>query len=191
MVSIDKTFYVFAGVNGAGKSTLFNIIPELKNMPRINLDEIVKIDGSWKNLSDVIRAGRKAVEIQKTLLGGNESFNQETTLCGHSILNTIETAKQRGFRIEVYYVGIDSVELCKKRIAKRVADGGHGIPEEDVERRYTESLANMNAILEQCDRVFFYDNTESFELVAEYASGKMSVVTNSIPKWFDRIFCML
>jgi predicted ABC-type ATPase len=33
---------ILAGVNGAGKSTLYEALNELKGMPRINTDEIVK-----------------------------------------------------------------------------------------------------------------------------------------------------
>ena len=39
-------------------------------------------------------------------------------------------------RMFFHYVGIESVEIAKQRIAYRVAHGGHGIPDADVERRY-------------------------------------------------------
>lgn len=61
------------------------------------------------------------------------TFNQETTLCGHVILKNIQRAKQDGYLIEMHYVGVDSPETAKQRIAKRVELGGHGIPEQDVE----------------------------------------------------------
>ena len=44
-----KKYILIAGVNGAGKSTLYQINDSLKNMPRINVDEIVKELGDWKN----------------------------------------------------------------------------------------------------------------------------------------------
>lgn len=57
-----KKYVIIAGVNGAGKSTLYQINDNLKNMPRINVDEIVKGIGDWKNLKDVFAAGKIAVE---------------------------------------------------------------------------------------------------------------------------------
>ena len=48
-----KKYILIAGVNGAGKSTLFQALASLKDMPRINTDEIVKSFGNWQNMSDV------------------------------------------------------------------------------------------------------------------------------------------
>lgn len=42
--------------------------------------------------------------------------------------------------MELNYVGLSSVELAISRVEQRVRDGGHGIPEKDIERRYNESL---------------------------------------------------
>ena len=49
----------------------------------------------------------------------------KSTLCGNSILRNIMYTKQLGYEIEMHYVGIDSAELAKERIAYRVAHGGH------------------------------------------------------------------
>jgi len=45
-----KKYILIAGVNGAGKSTLFHVLDELKDMPRVNTDEIVKQFGDWNNI---------------------------------------------------------------------------------------------------------------------------------------------
>ena len=57
------------------------------------------------------------------------SFNQETTLCGRSILNYIDRAKALGYVIELHYVGVDSAETAIRRVHHRVAMGGHGVEE--------------------------------------------------------------
>jgi len=75
------------------------------------------------------------------------TFNQETTLCGNVILNSIKKAKELGYVVEMHYVGLDSVELAKERIRKRVETGGHDIPEIDVERRYEKSFENLTKVL--------------------------------------------
>ena len=97
---------MIAGVNGAGKSTLYQTLENLKDMPRINTDEIVKSFGSWQNISDVLK-------------------------------------------------------------------GGHGIPDADVERRYTESFKKLKEIISLCDLAILYDNTESFNRFAIYKEGKL------------------
>ena len=47
------------------------------------------------------------------------------------------------------YVGIESSEIAKQRIAERVKMGGHGIPDRDVEKRYEESLRNLGEAVGQ------------------------------------------
>ncbi len=89
-------------------------------MPRINTDEILKTFWDWKITSDVMNAGKRAVQELNQCLSMGGSFNQETTLCGKTIFRTIEKARNQGYYIELYCVGIDSVELAKQRIAYRV-----------------------------------------------------------------------
>ena len=48
-----KSFVIFAGVNGAGKTTLYQTNEEYMELPRVNLDEIVRNIGSWKSEKDV------------------------------------------------------------------------------------------------------------------------------------------
>lgn len=143
-----KRYVIIAGVNGAGKSTLYQVMDSLKNMSRINTDEIVREFGDWKNSSDVIRAGKIAVSKINHYFEIGESFNQESTLCGRSIIKNIKRARMCGYRIELHYVGVDSVDIAKKRIAQRVANGGHGIPDKDVERRYVESLGRLPEVIQ-------------------------------------------
>ena len=187
MVNSEKCLILFAGVNGVGKSTLYNLYPTLANMPRVNVDEIARKYGRWDDVSVLMKAGKEAVMLQKQLFAEGKSFNQETTLCGKAVLSMIKKAKTSGYRVEIYYVGIDDVEICKKRISKRVSEGGHGIPDIDVERRYDESLRNMGDILVLCDFVVFFDNTEEFRMFAAYDNGLLIRYEEDTPKWFDAI----
>ena len=63
------------GENGAGKSTLFHVLEELKDMPRVNTDEIVKQFGDWNNRSDVFKAGKQAVKKINDYLENGITFN--------------------------------------------------------------------------------------------------------------------
>ena len=124
-----KKYIVIAGVNGAGKSTLYQTIENLKEMPRVNVDEIVREIGDWKNIADVFKAGKMAVKRIMQYFDEGITFNQETTLCGQTIIRNILKAKELGYFIELHYVGVDSVEVAKDRVKYRVQQGGHGIPE--------------------------------------------------------------
>ena len=85
-------------------------------------------------------------------------------------------------------VGLDSVELAKSRVAQRVRDGGHGIPPEDIERRYTESLENQKKVIPECDCVNIYDNTKSFRMIASFVHGECRNRAENFPEWFSTIW---
>lgn len=180
-----KKYILIAGVNGAGKSTLYETLDILKDMPRINTDEIVKKMGDWQDTSVLMKAGKKAVQLLNHYLMEGISFNQETTLCGKSILRNISKAKELGYFIELHYVGVDSVEIAKERVKKRVSKGGHGIPEADIEKRYLETFRNLKEILQICDLAAFYDNTEEFRRFAIFRNGEAIRLSHTLPKWIE------
>ena len=180
-------YVIFAGVNGAGKTTLYQSNKRIQDMPRVNVDEIVRKDGKWDNLADVTRAGKEAVAKIKQYFSQGISFNQETTLCGNSIIKNILTAKEKGYRIELYYVGLESADLAVERVNYRVKNGGHGIPEDDIRKRYYNSFEQLKKIIEYCDKIELYDNTFSFRGIAVYETGNWTVIDDNIPLWCKTI----
>lgn len=180
-----KRYILYAGVNGAGKSTLYRTTRYKDSMPRINTDEILRELGDWRNSSDLIKAGKIAVERLNDCLCQGITFNQETTLCGHSIIRTIQKAKDAGYMIEMHYVGIDSSQTAKLRIAERVKMGGHGIPDEDVDRRYKDSLKNLRIVIGLCDLAALYDNTTEFRRFAIYKNGEAIKISKNTPEWYQ------
>ena len=124
-----KKYILIAGVNGAGKSTLYQLLQSLHDIPRVNTDEILREFGDWRNMTDVMNAGKMAVKKIARYFDEGITFNQETTLCGKSILSNIAKAKKRGYFIELHYIGVENADIAKERVAKRVKQGGHGITE--------------------------------------------------------------
>lgn len=181
-----KRYILYAGVNGAGKSTLYRTTHYQDDMPRVNTDEILREFGDWRNTADLMKAGKIAVERLNTYMQEAVTFNQETTLCGHSIMRLIQKAKQMGYVIEMHYVGVDSPEIANFRIVKRVEMGGHGIPKEDVEKRYFESLKNLKKVIDVCDLVALYDNTNEFRRFAIFKNGKPVKISQNIPEWYKK-----
>ncbi len=182
-----KKYVVLAGVNGAGKSTFYSSTNKFSEFKKINLDDVVREIGNWRNAADIVKAGKIVISNINEYFREGVSFSQETTLCGKSILNNIEKARQLGYVIEMHYVGVDSADIAKNRVANRVANGGHGISEEDIERRYIESFENLKFVLPECDLVALYDNTESFRRFALYKKGKQVRLSSRVPIWFKKI----
>lgn len=181
-----KKYILIAGVNGAGKSTLYQTLQSLQGMPRVNTDEILRGFGDWRNLADVMTAGRITVKTINRYFNEDITFNQETTLCGKSILNNIDKAKKRGYFIELHYIGVENAGIAKERVLERMKQGGHGIPDKDIERRYTETFRNLKSVLPICDLTVFYDNTIEFRRFAIYKNGKPVRLSHNVPMWFQR-----
>ena len=182
-----KKYILIAGVNGAGKSTLYQTLQSLQDMPRVNTDVILKEFGNWKNPADVMTAGKIAVKQIQQYFSEGISFNQETTLCGKSILNNIKKAKKEGYVIELHYVGVESAAIAMERVLKRVKQGGHGIPKKDIDRRFINSFYNLKIVLPDCDLAAFYDNTIKFHRFAIYKNGRPLRISQHVPEWFKNI----
>lgn len=66
------------------------------------------------------------------LAASGVDFAFETTLAARSFARFLQGCKNRGYQINLVYVWLRSVELATNRVAKRVASGGHNIPEATI-----------------------------------------------------------
>ena len=76
------------------------------------------------------------------------------------------------------FISVDSAETAKQRVEERVQNGGHGIPASDIEKRYIESFANLQYLLQECDLAVFYDNTDRFAISHK---GKLVRLSQNVP----------
>lgn len=131
----------------------------------------------------LLDAGKIAVRKIDECLEKGISFTQETTLSGARTERTIRRAKERGYTIRLYYIGLDTMEESLGRIRNRVAKGGHDIPKEDVKRRFSTRFADVLRVLPYCDEARFFDNDNGFVEVAEYRNGELIPRVSNPPRW--------
>ena len=115
------------------------------------------------------------------------SFTQETTLSGRRTEATAKEVVEKGYRVRMYYIGLDSAAESVARIANRVRRGGHDIPTSDVERRFAGRWEAVAKVLPYCDEAEFYDNDNGFQLVAEYRNGELRTVGSHVPGWLNEL----
>lgn len=165
-----KHLYIIAGCNGAGKTTASKtILPKsLLVKEFVNADEIAKGLSPFNPEGVAIEAGRLMLHRIDELLAMDESFSIETTLSTKSYINLIQRAHEKDYLVHLLFFWLDSVELAKKRVAKRVSMGGHGIPVGVIERRYCLGLKNLFSIfMNEVDIWTIYDNTnDSSRMIA-------------------------
>ena len=182
----NKSFYLFAGVNGVGKTTLFNAINRyMKKSVRINSDEIVREISKWNSEIDQVKAAKIAIGLRNECMEKGNSFNEETTLTGKTILKLIDKVREKNYKLHLFYVGVGSPDISKERIKKRVADGGHHIPDEVVDKRYKESLKNFEKILKKFDNVVVYDNSVRFRTLLRIIDKKVIKIADDLPEWME------
>lgn len=167
----EKKLYIIGGCNGAGKTTAsFNILPDLLNCKEfVNADEIARGLSPFQPEKVSIEAGRLMLARIDELLKSKEDFSFETTLSTRSFVSTINTAREKGYYITLIFFWLDSIQLAKDRVKKRVAEGGHNIEAEVIERRYTSGISNLFKLYaNKVDSLLIYDNSNvESELIAE------------------------
>ena len=157
-----KHLYIIAGCNGAGKTTASKtILPKsLLVKEFVNADEIAKGLSPFNPEGVAIEAGRLMLRRIEDLLEMGESFSIETTLATRSYINLVRRAQEKGYVVHLLFFWLDSIELAKRRVADRVASGGHNIPLPVIERRYKAGLKNLFEIfMEEVDIWILFDNS--------------------------------
>ncbi len=63
-----------------------------------------------------------------------------------------------GYTVNLVFLWLPSVDLAVSRVANRVRQGGHGIPEMDIRRRFQAGLRNLRELyMPLCDNCWIYD----------------------------------
>ena len=168
--------WLIAGPNGVGKTTyaLGHIVAVSGSVQFVNLDTIAR--GLSPLAPETVRtqAARIASDREKHLIARDESFSLETTLAGRTHLRLIAFARARGFRINLLYFAVPDVAECLRRIRRRVAEGGHDVPEPDARRRFHRSAGNFPDYAAASDLWRVFDNRATPRVVAEGEDGRVT-----------------
>lgn len=124
--------------------------------------------------------------IRHQLLELGENFTFETVMSSPDKVEFLELAQRRGYRTYLYYVSTDSVDINIQRVANRVAEGGHNVPEDKIRKRYKGSLDLLPAAVEATNRAYIFDNSEAEAvLLAEVTDGTdFEFRFEDLPDWF-------
>lgn len=161
-----------AGSNGAGKSTFFHAHLADTGLRFINADELAAEMGAG-----AYEAAELAASLRAGLVGLRESFVFETVLSdpvGAKVTELVETGRN-DMHVVMVFIRVDSPETSKQRVAMRVMQGGHDVPDEKLEARFQRTLANLERAIKALPVVIIFDNTDlarPFQLAAVYEKGR-------------------
>ena len=142
---MQQTLYIIAGCNGAGKTTAsLTMLPEIwKCKEFVNADEIARGLSPFNPEGVAIQAGRIMLKRIEYLLKEKVTFSIETTLAARTYVQLIKRAKAQGYVVNLLFFWLPSPNMARKRVDKRVAEGGHDIPTEVIKRRYYLGISNF------------------------------------------------
>ena len=163
---------VLAGSNGAGKSTFFHAHLAGAGLRFINADDLAAELGIG-----AYEAADLAAALRASLIEQGESFVFETVLSDPVGAKVAELAdaSRRGVHVVMLFIRIDSPATSIQRVAMRAMQGGHDVPDEKLEARFTRTLANLERAIATLPVVVIFDNTDlarPFRLEAVYHGGK-------------------
>jgi predicted ABC-type ATPase len=162
-----STLFVLAGCNGAGKSSIggaallrtgwdhYDPDAAARRIAAANPHQAVPLTQEEVNAA-AWNEGRRLLEraIDERL-----DFAFETTLGGNTITELLERAAAGGIAVNVWFVGLATVELHLERVRRRVAKGGHDIPEAKVRERYRRGRENLIRLLPRLVALRVFDNS--------------------------------
>ncbi|MHB8493914.1 MAG: zeta toxin family protein [Casimicrobiaceae bacterium] len=162
-----STIVVLAGCNGAGKSSIggaallrtgsdyFDPDVAARRIAAANPHRVVPLTQEEVNAT-AWNEGRRLLE---RAINERLDFAFETTLGGNTITELLERAAASGIAVNIWFVGLATVELHLERVRRRVAKGGHDIPEAKVRERYRRGRENLIRLLPRLAALRVFDNS--------------------------------
>ncbi len=165
---------IIAGPNGAGKTTFAReFLPNEGHCPTfINADLIAAGLSPFNPEAVALRAGRLMLEEIENQVRNRNSFAFETTLSGIVYRQKIREWKNLGYHVKLVFLSLPNADVAVARVAARVAQGGHNIPETVIRRRFSQGLHNFETIYQPLvDAWVHYDNSGSLPKLRQWGEN--------------------
>lgn len=166
-----KTCTIIGGIDGVGKSSLLGVLRALRT------DLGVVIDEKEKAVSERI----------ETALKDGINFSYETTLHRAFSKDLCRRAKDAGYAVRLYYIGLDPVDENLLRIKNRAKNSGANAIPQEVQKQYAHRMDDLTVVLPYCDCADFYDNYNGFALVARKIDRRIEPIGDYRPKWITKL----
>ncbi|MDZ3797858.1 MAG: zeta toxin family protein [Xanthomonadales bacterium] len=162
--------FIIAGPNGAGKTTFAReYLPNEAATPMfVNADLIAAGLSPFDPDVAAIQAGRLMLEQIATHVRKRESFAFETPLSGKGYARQIPGWQANGFQVSLIFLQLPDADAAVARVAQRVREGGHNVPEMVIRRRFAAGIENFRRLYRPLvDHWLLYDNAGQVPVLLE------------------------
>ena len=186
--------FVLAGPNGAGKSTLYESrVALMTSAEFVNADQLARERfGHPAGTEEESRWGQQEAERRReALMREGKSLVVESTFSHPSKVELIEQARRRGYMVVLFHVNVESADDAVRRVASRVARGGHPVPEARIRGRYVRNQALIRQAVLMADRAYIFDNSalgKPPRLLAEFSTGMGQCREAQLPEWAESLY---
>jgi len=166
---------IIAGPNGSGKSTCAEFLLQ-ETMQFVNADVIAQEMSGLATTTADIGAGRVLLGHLDALTLAGKDFAIETTLATRTLADRVVAWREIGYQVHLIFLYLASEELAVQRVAFRVLNGGHDVPEPTIRRRFKVGLRNLFRVYAPVvDTWRVYDNSTGTEpeLIASGSTGQV------------------
>lgn len=183
-----KQLWILVGGNGAGKSTFYSHYLEPLGLPFVNADIIARSEYPDNPEAHSYDAAKLAEELRSQLLISGASFCFETVYSHPSKIDFVAHAKALGYEVIMVFIHLESTALNHARVAQRVSEGGHSVPDEKVASRIPRTLQHVKNSIPLCDQLHVVDNSSTDDPLKRLfviKNGMVDRYVNPLPSWAE------
>jgi predicted ABC-type ATPase len=155
---------VIAGCNGSGKSSFSKALSPNDTFPYDY--DLVFLD-FYNSLIDNELRERMAHNLSADHLRTSieTAITQEKNFCYETNFNSTPLYwptifKREDYRLELAFFCLDSIVKAKERVRIRVENGGHFVPDKEIEERYSLGYKHLNEHWKFFDAVHLFETSE-------------------------------
>ena len=134
---------VVIGANGVGKTTWARANRGFVLKPFYNADSIAEGLGDPDDSMLQAKARQIVDAAIEWDLHERRIFGFESAYSGTSQPDIVRRAKDLGYAVRAVFIGTEAYDIDMNRVRKRVQEGGHDIPAEEIIRRWHDAQTNL------------------------------------------------